>query len=363
VIPFWKLRREALRLWRMLTFLPMHPVEQAWFRLHPHFFPAAQRVHEGAQPPSGAIAIFLIHQPKGLQDTVLATCRHLVAAGYRVHVVSNAPLSAEDIVRLRPLCGRIVERPNHGLDFGGYRQEILACLSGTRAPERLLLLNDSIWFPVLRNCDMLHRLEGLGADLAGPVHYAHRNPKRAHLQSYCILFSARAVASSAFRAFWRGYAMSNNKVRTIRNGEMRLTRMCREGGLSVAALHDAHEVTVLDALPPEARAAVTANDAARAQGEVARSDGTAAQRGGYLLSNHPAVNIGLLSFPILKKDRGLPYRLQRRALLSGEGIDLRDRLLPVMRDAIEGWDIPEAGDVRRLVSQATLTSSTAKVRS
>ena len=40
VIPAWKLRREMLRLWRMLTFLPMHPVEQAWFRLHPHLFPA-----------------------------------------------------------------------------------------------------------------------------------------------------------------------------------------------------------------------------------------------------------------------------------------------------------------------------------
>jgi len=363
VIPAWKLRREMLRLWRMLTFLPMHPVEQAWFRLHPHLFPATHRVHEGAQPATGSIAIFLIHQPKGLQATVPATCRHLGAAGYRVHLVSNAPLSAEDVARLRPLCGRIVERPNHGLDFGGYRQEILACLAEGITPDRLLLLNDSIWFPVLRDCDMLDRLEALGADLAGPVHYAHRNPRRAHLQSYCLLFSARAVESPAFRAFWQGYAMSNNKVRTIRNGEMRLTRVCREGGLSVAAIHDAHEALTLDRLSPEARTAVAAHDAMRAGDEAARAEGPVPGRGGYLLSNHPAVNIGLLSFSILKKDRGLPYRMQRRALVSGEGMDLRDRLLPEVRAALEVWDIPEPEDVPRPVPQATLTSSTAKVRS
>jgi hypothetical protein len=364
VIPAWKLRREILRLWRMLTFLPMHPVEQAWFGLHPRLFPAAYRVHAGDGPRPGPVAIFLIHQPRGLQATVLATCRHLGAAGFGVHIVSNAPLSADAVARLRPLCARIVERPNHGLDFGGYRHEILACLANGTLPEKLLLLNDSVWFPALRDCDLLDRLEGLGADLAGPVHYAHRNPQRAHLQSYLVLFSARAVASRAFRAFWQGYAMSNNKVRTIRHGEMRLTRFCREGGLSVAALHDAYEAPDLSALPERTRAAVAAHDAARlGDPEAGKAAGTGATgRSGYLLSNHPAVNIGLLSFSILKKDRGLPYQRQRRALCAAEADALRDRLVPEVRAAVEAWDIPEVGDVRQR-AQATLTSSTAKVRS
>lgn len=321
-------------------FVPMHPVEQTWFRLHPLLCSGAYRVHRGDQQPSESIAIFLIYQPRGLQDTVLATCRHLGAAGYRVHLVSNAPLSDGAVAKLRPLCGKIVERPNHGYDFGGYRQEILACLAEGSPPNRLLLINDSVWFPALRNCDMLDRLQALEADLAGPVHYAHRNPRRAHLQSYLLLFSARAVASAAFREFWHGYAMSNNKVRTVRNGEMRLTRVCREGGLSVAALHDAYEVLDLAQLPERTRAEVEAYDAARrGDSERHRAVGMApAEQAGYLLSNHPAVNIGLLSFSILKKDRSAPYRSQRRALLKVGAADLQDRLTPEVGAAIETWD-------------------------
>ncbi len=47
MIPGWKIRRELLRLWRQLIFVPMHPVEQAWFRLHPYLHPAAYRAQDG----------------------------------------------------------------------------------------------------------------------------------------------------------------------------------------------------------------------------------------------------------------------------------------------------------------------------
>ena len=202
-------------------FVPMHPVEQTWFRLHPLLCSGAYRVHRGDQQPSESSGIFLKKKPPGVQGTGEATTPQHGPAGNPVHQLSNAPLSDGAVAKLRPLCGKIVERPNHGYDFGGYRQEILACLAEGSPPNRLLLINDSVWFPALRNCDMLDRLQALEADLAGPVHYAHRNPRRAHLQSYLLLFSARAVASAAFREFWHGYAMSNNKVRTVRNGEKR----------------------------------------------------------------------------------------------------------------------------------------------
>jgi hypothetical protein len=364
----WKLRREALRLWRMVRFIPEHLVERLWFRLHPRIAPGAYRTHDGQQPRSGAIAIFLVHQPLGLQETVPATCRHLAEAGYTVHLVSNGRLPAADIDRLLPLCARIVERPNHGLDFGGYRQEILACLDGGAAPEKLLLLNDSIWFPALDDCDLLDRLEALGADVAGPVYYAHRNPRRAHLQSYMLLFSRRALASEGFARFWRSYAMSNNKVRTIRNGEMRLTRVCREAGLSVAALHDAYEASDLTGLPAALRAEVEAFDAVRSADPVGvatisvTKKPASARRGGYLLSSHPAVMIGVLNFPILKKDRSTPYLRQRQALRAPGAEALVRRLTPEVRAAVAAWDGPD--DTGSASSrQATFTNSTAKVRS
>ncbi len=271
---------------------------------------------------------------------MLTTCRHLTASGYAVHLVSNAPLQPSEIARLRPLCRRIIERPNHGYDFGGYRQAILECLGSGLPIRRLLILNDSVWFPALRDCDLLQRLHATGADLAGAVYYDHRSPHRVHLQSYLVAFSARAVASAAFRAFWRGYAMSNNKVRTIRNGEMRLTRVCLEAGLSVAALYTAHQAPDLQDLPACVRAHTADYDRDRAATLSDADSGGEGARGGYILSNHPVVNIEVLGFPILKKDRGAPYRLQRDALRAPEAAGLRARLEPSVLAAVERWDGP-----------------------
>ncbi|MBF9060007.1 hypothetical protein HKCCSP123_12520 [Rhodobacterales bacterium HKCCSP123] len=328
----------------------------------------AYRAHAGGQAPTGRVAIFLVYQPAGLQDTVPATCRHLAKAGYAVHVVANGGLAPGDRDRLLPLCARLVERPNHGHDFGGYRQELLACLEGGTRPERLLLLNDSIWFPALRECDLLDRLERLNVDVAGPVHVDHRAPRRAHLQSYMLLFSRRTLESPAFARFWSGYAMMNNKVRTVRHGEMRLTRACREAGLTVAALHDAYEAPDRSVLPPALRAEVAAYDAVRNGGptDVAGVEtGThpaGTGRGGYLLSSHPAVLIGLLNFPILKKDRSMPYRRQRQVLRAPGGAALVRHLTPEVRAAVAAWDGPEAARGEG-AAQATFTISTAKVRS
>ncbi|MCV2870445.1 rhamnan synthesis F family protein [Defluviimonas sp. WL0002] len=344
--PLWKIRRELTRIWRQLVFLPMHPVEQAWFRLHPMLFPGVCRVHQGDQRPAKDIAVFLIHQPRGLQETVIATCRHLGASGYAVHLVSNARLEPHSVQRLRPLCSRIIERPNHGYDFGGYRAAILRLLEEGTTPENLLLLNDSVWFPALKGCDLLDRLRQLEADVTGPVHYRHRTARRSHLQSYMVNFSARAFQSEAFRDFWTGYAMSNNKVRTIRNGEMRLTHALREAGLGIGAVHEAHVDPDLRRLscgdrtdlPRLAQATELASEAGFDPGRW--SDGGEDRNGGstYLLSQHPRMTFGFLGFPILKKDRTAIYRAQRAALLGPAASDLRDMMEPEVLAAVRDWD-------------------------
>jgi len=324
--PFWKIRREALRIWRQITYLPMNPLEQAWFRLCPLLFPDAYRVHPGGKAAAADTAVFLVHQPGGTQATVAATCRHLVGQGFAVHLVANGGLPRDDVERLLPLCARIFERPNHGYDFGGYQAAILTLLSEGARPGRLLLLNDSIWFPAQRDCGLLEELRALGTDVSGLVHYTHRTPYRSHIQSYLIAFSARAAQSRAFRQFWQDYAMSNNRVRTIRNGEMRLTEALRAAGFTVAARHEAYEVADLDGLSLAEAAAVRAYDSRRDQ-KILASVGSH-RRVGYILSNHPSVNFRVLQFPILKKDGGGDYRMQRRALMAPEAADLRARLTP-----------------------------------
>lgn len=333
--PLWKVRREVLRIWRQLVFVPMHPVEQAWFRLTRRYFPHRFRSWQGGQPPAPDVAVFLVNQPRGMQDTVAATCRHLAGKGYAVHLVANGGLRPDDLQRILPNCAHLIERPNHGYDFGGYQAAVLALPAAGVEPGRLLLLNDSVWFPALRDCRLLDDLHALGADVAGPVHYSHRSAYRSHIQTYLIAFSARARESAAFRDFWQGYAMSNNRVRTIRNGEMRLTHVLRAAGLTVAALHEAHPAIDLGDLSPEAAQAIRQYDSLRDTQAASQATGA---RGGYILSNHPRVNFRLLGLPILKKDRGGDYRRQRRAIMAPEAADLRAMMTPEVLAAVAAWD-------------------------
>lgn len=338
MIPRWKIRREALRIWRQLAFIPMHPIEQARFRLHNAMRTDAHDVVIGIGAPTNKIAVFLIYQPKGLNESACVTCAHLVKAGYSVYLVSNARLAKHDIERARPFCTRIIQRPNHGYDFGGYKQAILEILDSDARPSRLLLLNDSIWFPLFKDCDLLERLEAMDADLAGPVYYDHRSEHRRHLQSYMVMFGPRAIESKAFEQFWRSYVMSNNKHRTIRNGEMRLTHACVSGGLKVAALRSAHEMPDLKTLGKEARNTVATYDTQRLKdvGQRRRKlRGDPDQREGcYILTNHPIVNLEVFNLSLLKKDSAETYLRQRCALFAPECGHIIERMHPTVRDEI-----------------------------
>ena len=134
----------------------------------------------------------------------------------------------------------IAERPNVGYDFGGYRDGVRLMREAGVAPEALVLLNDSIWWPVFPGDDMLARMERAGSDLVGTVHHrprARRGSARVrYLHSYFYWFGAAAAASQAFARFWDGYRLSGLKYDAIRRGELRLTQALADGGLTVGAL-------------------------------------------------------------------------------------------------------------------------------
>ena len=143
----WKIRRELDRIKTQL---------QGWFGELVE--PAQRKKHDAwlaqfspdlcLQPQTRRIAVFLLYQPAGITDSTLASCRFLSECGFSVLAVSNAPVSTLDRQRLAPLLWRFMERPNFGYDFGGYRDAIHWLWRQHIEFDQLLLVNDSIWFPV-----------------------------------------------------------------------------------------------------------------------------------------------------------------------------------------------------------------------
>jgi hypothetical protein len=242
VIPGWKVKRELDRFTQQISALfgvLWEPWVQYWYDRNR----AAQiKVESGKMAQRDRVAIFLLFQPKGLQNSTLMTCRILNDAGYSVLAISNTPLADADRDRLLEVCWRVMERPNYGYDFGGYRDGILYLLEQSEMPERLLVMNDSIWFPLSAQDTLLERLERSGLDVAGSIvhHDFNKNvfgrSSRRVIESYLFLFSSRALRSPAFASFWREYRVSSNKFNAVYRGERRVADAMMSAGLTADGL-------------------------------------------------------------------------------------------------------------------------------
>lgn len=253
MIPGWKLRREAARVLEQLSALPAGVAglprrlgEPLRRRRHERTWRDACRRTQGEVPFGPRVAIFLVFQPRGLPGSVILTCAHLRRHGHAILVVANSALDEADRARLAPHVWRILERPNFGYDFGGYRDGIFTlqdhCAAQGCTPERVLLLNDSAWFPLRDAQDTLARLAASEADVTGinineksaPGRHAPQGEQ--HVESWLYMIPGATFRHPAFAAFWRDYRMSDDKGRTIRAGEVGFSRAMAAAGLTLAGL-------------------------------------------------------------------------------------------------------------------------------
>lgn len=251
-IPFWKIRRELSRIGAQvlglpatLAFLPKRLGEPRRRRIYERDFERLTRLTNGRKLETGKIAIFLIYQPKGLAPSVLATCRWLAAEGFAPFVVSNGTLNDDARSQLADASWRLLERPNFGYDFGGYRDAILLLFRWALAPERLIVMNDSVWMTMVP--DLMPRLEAatLNADVVGLLQDekvrhdtkgGRPDDQRRHLESYFYFFTPEALSHPAFHHFWQNYRMTDFKPHTIKYGELGFSSHLREAGLRMDSL-------------------------------------------------------------------------------------------------------------------------------
>jgi hypothetical protein len=242
VIPLWKLKRELKRPMDQLRSVVLYPIDLVTKWHHDRNFHSTINLTKGDQPAGQKFALLLIYQPKKLTRSTLLTCQHLVDNGYSVLVVSNTALPDDARAQLAPVTWQILERPNIGYDFGGYRDGLRVLREANVDMQALVVLNDSVWWPLCAGDTALERAETLGADVVGMILRPYgRARKRSsvrtpHLQSYFFWFGPKALASEGFKRFWVDYRLSSFKYNAIRYGELRLTHELVNAKLTVAPL-------------------------------------------------------------------------------------------------------------------------------
>lgn len=240
----WKLERELNRIRQQLKGIPEFFTEPLRRQRHDAQRGAMLQADHGEIAQGSKVALLLVYQPAGISDATVWTCQHLVHKGYAPLIISNAPLSSEDRTRLSPWIWRMAERPNFGYDFGGYRDGIWLLKQWKSDPDVLVILNDSIWFPLHGNETLIDRMEDSAADFVGalqldPLRQIENLPpkKRPFFGSFFLMVKRGALRHEAFIRFWDRYRITSNKYKTIRRGERGFSHALMDAGLQCEAMY------------------------------------------------------------------------------------------------------------------------------
>jgi len=249
-VPLWKVKRELVRLVLQIGGLPRRLI---WYYgatpFYDRILSKQRQSWVGEQEASSKMAVMVIYPTDGLLDSHALTLRHLAENGYASVVVSNLPLSSDDRDRVLTHCAHYIERPNFGYDFGAYRDGVLSISDKLPDLDRLVLTNDSAWYPLPNTSNWLREAEKLNVDLAGAVsnygtprsnHASFRTLRWAystdhpnfHYCSFALSFGLNILKSNAFRRFWSDFQMDNDKSRVVRRGEIGLTRWVIRNGFT-----------------------------------------------------------------------------------------------------------------------------------
>ncbi len=268
-IPAWKIQRELVRVGRQIVGLPPYLFEYLTTRPYYDLVQSKRRqISAGHLPLEKHAAVYLIYPSRGIQKSHLVALDHLTKSGYAPIVVSNLPLSPEDRARVVGLCHVLIERPNVGYDFGGYRDGVLYLRPDLGRLERLVLVNDSVWFPMPGAYDWLPAAEQNGAAFVGaiwawavpypaPEHYQDiswtldKNRRHFHYASFALSISKEILRDRGFVRFWQKLRLTSSKTATVRRGEMGLTRWVVRRGYSHAATTELTDLPDLIAALPD----------------------------------------------------------------------------------------------------------------
>lgn len=334
MIPKWKLQREIERLKVQARAIPEKIYAPFLQRRHDQNREKILKIHEGALVPGDTLAIFLIFPPAPLPASLLQTCRHLADRGVTPVIVSNAPLDDFALETLTPLAGVVMERPNLGYDFGGYRDGLWLLKHLNLAPSNLLFLNDSVWFPAWPDSTLIDQMLAADGDYVGTQVFGDPFAKgqgTGMFGSYCFMVKEPLLNAPVFETFWSQYRLSSNKEVTLRRGERAFSHKMLDAAHGASGLFSQprFEETVANlpdgALDEALRdMVVLAPDLIARRNALMRGAGARAEAIRALLKDSaqsknyigaaPVLSLRDLGFPMIKKNREMLYRLARQRI-------------------------------------------------
>lgn len=216
---------------------------ETWSRIRCHLDPRLyserlrlRRVSEGAIAKKGdRFILFVIYARHEVPSFIQTVIDAIGRSRLNLVISTNARISEELRATLLEKCHLLIERADLGRDFGGYKDGISVIERRYGTPERLILLNDSLFF-LERGLDSL--IAGLDDDddliaMTEDFHLYY------HLQSFALSFSRRVLQHRRIRKYWRKYRPVSTRYWAIQQGERLLTYRLQRAGFTPKILYPA----------------------------------------------------------------------------------------------------------------------------
>ncbi len=165
----------------------------------------------------------------------LSYYRTFATVGIRFLPSQNCPIAQEARPIIVKLTWKVFERPNFGRCFGGYRDGVKLLFRLSVSPERLVIVNDSIIYPLYEKDKTLETLENLECDISGIM--MRKRGQTENLESYFLSISKNAFNHKGFKKFWDNYRPTSDKQKTIKRGERGFSIAMSQCGLSIKSLY------------------------------------------------------------------------------------------------------------------------------
>ena len=190
---------------------------------------------EGEIALGARIVLFMHFDSRGVvRQQLLDYMRDLAENGREIVFVTNSgKLRPEAMRALQGLCAAIIIRRNIGYDFGAWADAIHELGLPRAGTEEVILVNDSVFGPLLPLGDVLRRLDFGKAEIWG---LTESWQVRYHLQSFFLAFGPAALRSETFAKFWGNVRPVPAKSYIVKTYEIGFTQAMVKGGLRCAAL-------------------------------------------------------------------------------------------------------------------------------
>jgi hypothetical protein len=241
-----RLEQEALAgpiysLWgRLELLLIVYPIEglmRLWYHLNPRVYSERlriRRISEGQVARMGNRHVLFVFYGR---DSIPAFTQTIIDAigrrGLNLVISTNAKISPRLRTALLEKCCLLIERADLGRDFGGYKDGISIIQKRFGTPDRLILLNDSLFYFEKGLDEFIAAFDSEGELTAMTEVFEHHY----HLGSFALSFGRQVIENMRVKRYWQSYRPISTRRWSIHKGEVGLTQTLMRAGFRPRVLY------------------------------------------------------------------------------------------------------------------------------